>query len=726
MVEGKRTSVREGGGAWTADSPRTLFDLTEIFDEVGLTSVVTGYLGERPALSVSKGTLRRVPLDTLNAEWHQDGAFLGKPIRTLNVWLALSQAGVDSPGLDLLPRRLDGIVETGTEGAIFPWTVAPAMVEQAAQGTPICRPTFEPGDALLFDELFLHRTAYRTGDDARAVHDRDVALRAVRVPGEADPARALSTFLPPGAGTTLDRLPGGTFDVLERERVQPPEVQGIVVRWLVPHAADRLVVGVHVVPGEPAGGRGPSVVLVEGRLAEEHDELDRVEAARPSVQVVVREPAAREREPFVEPAELGPDVRPCEEAAALAHRAEQAPARGAAGRADLEQLIAVVLPRDAREEVVFDHLVVAHLVRPHVRDGAEVEGGCRHERPPGTPCCPPGAVEQTGGHDPRSVDEEPHEVTSCEAETVVRGADRRRRGRVQALEAQVPGERLRQPGVDRWVRPVVDHDDLVRVGVDPVLTVGSERRQRAGELTGHVVDDDDDAQAHHGTARSTPGEPTSSSAGAVSWIPLIPHEGPRIGVNSRWLTTGGDACSTRTLRHSGRARGSSTLVPPSRPSYSAPREVSPMPYVMVPVPEEHVQDVMQFVVRMASQATLEPWTQDEVAQLFDEIDEPARALLSAVAKGVIGGNPLNEADAAAIIGMTWREVTGMVRELNEAAASRSHPALVGRRSVTTTLPNGRTRDVRALIIDDEVAPLVHDADRAQLLADGHPLGAEHA
>ena len=56
----------------------------------------------------------------------------------------------------------------------------------------------------------------------------------------------------------------------------------------------------------------------------------------------------------------------------------------------------------------------------------------------------------------------------------------------------------------------------------------------------------------------------------------------------------------------------------------------------------------------------------------------------------------------------------------------SAPALVIRRSVTTTLPNGRTRDVRALIIDDEVAPLVQEADRAQLLADGHPLGAEHA
>jgi hypothetical protein len=158
-VSAKRASVRSGGGVWTTDSPRALYDLAGAFDEVNLTTVITGFLGERPALSMNKCTLRRVPLDTLNASWHQDGAFLGTPIRTLNVWLALSHGGRDAPGLDILPRRLDGIVETGTEGSIFPWAVSPLKVEEASEGTPISRPVFEPGDALLFDELFLHRTA---------------------------------------------------------------------------------------------------------------------------------------------------------------------------------------------------------------------------------------------------------------------------------------------------------------------------------------------------------------------------------------------------------------------------------------------------------------------------------------------------------------------------------------------------------------------------------------
>jgi hypothetical protein len=155
----RRNAVRAGGAVLTADSPRMMYDLLDTLDDVGLRRLTTGYLGERPALSMNKCTLRRAPLDAVFADWHQDGAFLGDGIRTVNVWLSLSHCGRDAPGLDILPRRLDRIVETGTEGAIFPWAVAPDMVERTARGTPICRPMFEPGDVLLFDELFLHRTA---------------------------------------------------------------------------------------------------------------------------------------------------------------------------------------------------------------------------------------------------------------------------------------------------------------------------------------------------------------------------------------------------------------------------------------------------------------------------------------------------------------------------------------------------------------------------------------
>jgi Phytanoyl-CoA dioxygenase (PhyH) len=153
-----RTWVTNSGGLLTADSPRMLFRLLETLEAAGLREVVHEYLGERPALSANKCTVRRVPVDT-NAGWHQDGAFLGQGIRALNVWLALSACGRDAPGLDLVPRRFDHIVETGTHGAYFDWAVGSELVSSLARETPVVRPEFAAGDALIFDDLLLHRTA---------------------------------------------------------------------------------------------------------------------------------------------------------------------------------------------------------------------------------------------------------------------------------------------------------------------------------------------------------------------------------------------------------------------------------------------------------------------------------------------------------------------------------------------------------------------------------------
>jgi hypothetical protein len=54
---------------------------------------------------------------------------------------------------------MDEILPTGTDGALFDWAVGDRLVEKVAQETPVARPIFEAGDALFFDERFLHRTA---------------------------------------------------------------------------------------------------------------------------------------------------------------------------------------------------------------------------------------------------------------------------------------------------------------------------------------------------------------------------------------------------------------------------------------------------------------------------------------------------------------------------------------------------------------------------------------
>ena len=57
-----------------------------------------------------------------------------------------------------MPRRLDEFVTTQTDEAVLSYQVSQRMAEEAAGATAIVRPIFEPGDALFFDELFLHQT----------------------------------------------------------------------------------------------------------------------------------------------------------------------------------------------------------------------------------------------------------------------------------------------------------------------------------------------------------------------------------------------------------------------------------------------------------------------------------------------------------------------------------------------------------------------------------------
>jgi hypothetical protein len=153
----ERQWVNASGGIWLADSPKLMTDVFDVYEQVGLRRLITGYLGERPAISVNKSTLRQARAGVSAVDWHQDGAFMGD-IRTLNVWLSLSRCGDVAPGLAMVPRRVEEIVPTGTAGARFDWSVSPALAEEAAGEGGTMHPIFEPGDVVLFDDYFLHAT----------------------------------------------------------------------------------------------------------------------------------------------------------------------------------------------------------------------------------------------------------------------------------------------------------------------------------------------------------------------------------------------------------------------------------------------------------------------------------------------------------------------------------------------------------------------------------------
>jgi hypothetical protein len=153
-----RNMVAGQGGIWLADSPASTEHFLGELASAGAIAVISAHLGERPCFSLQKSTMRRsAPVHKI-AAWHQDGSFLDPDVRTINVWAALSRCGGDypSPGLEVVPRRFDEILPV--EGDPSPHAVSFEVVEQIAADTPTLVPAFEPGDAVIFDERFLHRT----------------------------------------------------------------------------------------------------------------------------------------------------------------------------------------------------------------------------------------------------------------------------------------------------------------------------------------------------------------------------------------------------------------------------------------------------------------------------------------------------------------------------------------------------------------------------------------
>jgi len=152
----ERYFVTFGSGVLAVDSPRAMFRYLDCLEAIGFDTFLHDYFGERPALSAKKSTLRRTPPDA-SAGWHQDGGYFRTDVRALNLWAAFSSCGVDAPSIDMFAKRFDHIVQRGVPGRENSDAVSDENA--AAYGMEhVKRLQFEQGDALLFDEMALHRT----------------------------------------------------------------------------------------------------------------------------------------------------------------------------------------------------------------------------------------------------------------------------------------------------------------------------------------------------------------------------------------------------------------------------------------------------------------------------------------------------------------------------------------------------------------------------------------
>lgn len=146
-----------------------------------------------------------------------------------------------------------------------------------------------------------------------------------------------------------------------------------------------------------------------------------------------------------------------------------------------------------------------------------------------------------------------------------------------------------------------------------------------------------------------------------------------------------------------------------------------MGFVMVPVPEEHVEEAMTMILRISARARLKEWDQGALSELFHGLDEPSKSVLSTVARAMLAKTTIDDVAVAEAIEFTRREVLGITREINEQANALGYPPVVVVRQEVETLPNGRTREQRLFTMTTELASMVRGAEQEELAAEPHPL-----
>lgn len=146
-----------------------------------------------------------------------------------------------------------------------------------------------------------------------------------------------------------------------------------------------------------------------------------------------------------------------------------------------------------------------------------------------------------------------------------------------------------------------------------------------------------------------------------------------------------------------------------------------MPYVMIPVPEEHVEEAMAAVLRIINRGRMLDWDAETINTLFQSLDESTKALLGTVARAVGAGKKLPQRTAADMIQLTERELMGILRDVHERCAEETRPTILSNVPSTETLPNGRVREVRVFTMPDDIAEWVRDAEKADLGSSSHPL-----
>ena len=101
-----------------------------------------------------------------------------------------------------------------------------------------------------------------------------------------------------------------------------------------------------------------------------------------------------------------------------------------------------------------------------------------------------------------------------------------------------------------------------------------------------------------------------------------------------------------------------------------------MEWVMVPVPEELVEEVRRFQLGLFTRDNVAPWDKAAMADFVRDAEEDTRSLLVVVATDTVKTDSPTVRAVADSLGCSVREALQIVSELNEAARATGRLALV--------------------------------------------------
>ncbi len=144
-------------------------------------------------------------------------------------------------------------------------------------------------------------------------------------------------------------------------------------------------------------------------------------------------------------------------------------------------------------------------------------------------------------------------------------------------------------------------------------------------------------------------------------------------------------------------------------------------YVMVPVPEHLVPEVMRQVLVLLSKEVMQAWDQESLDEVYGEMDETSKTIVSIAARAKTRGEPTTADEIASSAGLAVGQVMNLIRAVNAAADEGNRPVIVQINVTDEELANGRTVRRRYVEVNDKVAEMILVAESAERAALPHHL-----